>query len=94
MSSDELLKLLEAHGRQFLQSFDTPVVLGKRRDAPQKSTERGAKKTKVDEDTEEEEEWEGIRSDSGSDREDDSQESGSDEDGADGQDDEDGTWFV
>lgn len=88
MSSDELLKLLEAHGQQFLQSFDTPVVLGKRRDAPQKPPGRGAKKTKVEETQEEEEVWEGIQSDSDSD---DSEESGSEEDEADGEGDEDGT---
>ena len=86
MSADDLLKLLEAHGQQFLQSFDTPVALGKRKDVSHKAAERSAKKTRVEE-TVEHEEWEGIQSDSDFDEEDESGGNVSEDDaGIDGED--------
>ncbi|KAJ8501465.1 hypothetical protein ONZ51_g584 [Trametes cubensis] len=61
MSSEDLLKLLEAHGQQFLQSFDTPVVIGKRKDAVQSRSGRKQKKLKKAQEQEvAEEEWTGI----------------------------------
>ena len=85
MSTDDLLKLLEAHGQQFLQSFDTPVTLGKRKDVSHKAAERSAKKTRVEE-TVEHEEWEGIQSDSDFDEEDESGEDVSEDAVSDGED--------
>lgn len=72
MASEDLLKLLEAHGQQFLQSFDSPVVIGKRKDTSQFGSDRKqkkSKKAKVVEESEEEaeeEEWTGFGNDSSS----------------------------
>ncbi|KAH9894238.1 hypothetical protein C8Q73DRAFT_790800 [Cubamyces lactineus] len=61
MSSEDVLKLLEAHGQQFLQSFDTPVVIGKRKDCVQPKSERKQKKLrKAQEEEVAEDEWTGI----------------------------------
>ncbi|PIL36738.1 hypothetical protein GSI_00427 [Ganoderma sinense ZZ0214-1] len=59
MADEDLLKILEAHGQQFLQSFDSRVAMGKRKEGPTSTTARSAKKKKVDE-PESEEEWAGI----------------------------------
>ncbi|EIW61745.1 uncharacterized protein TRAVEDRAFT_70032 [Trametes versicolor FP-101664 SS1] len=72
MASEDLLKLLEAHGQQFLHSFDSPVVIGKRKDTSQFGSDRKqkkSKKAKVVEESEEEaeeEEWTGFGNDSSS----------------------------
>lgn len=72
MASEDLLKLLEAHGQQFLQSFDSPVVIGKRKDTSRLGSDRKqkkSKKAKVVEESEEEaeeEEWTGFGNDSSS----------------------------
>ncbi|KAI9063360.1 hypothetical protein FKP32DRAFT_1650959 [Trametes sanguinea] len=60
MSSEDLLKLLEAHGQQFLQSFDTPVVIGKRKDVEPSASGRKQKKVKKEVDEDADEEWSGI----------------------------------
>ncbi|KAI0829415.1 hypothetical protein BC628DRAFT_1480646 [Trametes gibbosa] len=59
MSSEDLLKLLEAHGQQFLQSFESPVVIGKRKVAVETASERKQKKPKRLEESEDQE-WGGI----------------------------------
>jgi hypothetical protein len=46
-SNEELLKVLEAHGRDFLNSFSLPSVSGKRKREPEEEKE--------------EEEWSGIQ---------------------------------
>ncbi|KAI9001166.1 hypothetical protein BD414DRAFT_24507 [Trametes punicea] len=60
MSNEDLLKLLEARGQQFLQSFDTPVIIGKRKDGDASTCGQKQKKLKVDLVEDEEEEWSGI----------------------------------
>ncbi|CDO74077.1 hypothetical protein BN946_scf185043.g127 [Trametes cinnabarina] len=60
MSSEDLLKFLEAHGQQFLQSFDTPVVIGKRKDPGPSGSGRKQKKIKTGTRGDEDEEWGGI----------------------------------
>lgn len=77
MSNEDLLKILEAHGQQFLHSFDTPVPHGKRKDSPGRDSERITKKKRVEaeyKEESEEEEWatseeeeEGEEKDNGSD---------------------------
>ena len=86
MSSEDLLKILEAHGQQFLQSFDSRVTMGKRKEGPTAASHRSTKKKKHDE-SQSEEEWTGItglRSSSSEDEEDGS-EGTSDEDATDGE---------
>ncbi|KAH9938652.1 uncharacterized protein B0H18DRAFT_1112782 [Fomitopsis serialis] len=61
---DKLLRALEAHGQQFLGSFASPIVMGKRKDTS--STEKRRTKKKRVEEVESEEEWSGIGSSSGS----------------------------
>ena len=58
MSSEDLLKLLEAHGQQFMQSFDSAVSIGKRKAETTKSSPRASKKNRIESDSEEE--WAGI----------------------------------
>lgn len=53
-SNEELLKVLEAHGREFLNSFSLPSISGKRKREPEKEKE------------EEGEEWSGIQMSSSS----------------------------
>ncbi|KAI0676828.1 hypothetical protein C8Q78DRAFT_961219 [Trametes maxima] len=94
MSSEDLLKLLEAHGQQFLQSFDSPVVIGKRKETPESKADRKQKKAKLETQAsdEEEEEWSGIgHAASGEETEDDDDESSleGDFDEEDGEEDED-----
>ncbi|OJT13338.1 hypothetical protein TRAPUB_10104 [Trametes pubescens] len=89
MASEDLLKLLEAHGQQFLQSFDSPVVIGKRKDTSEPNSDRKQKKPKkekVVEESEEEEEWTGFgnNSSSGEESEDGSPSGESDEEDAEG----------
>ncbi|KAI1792948.1 hypothetical protein LXA43DRAFT_886607 [Ganoderma leucocontextum] len=93
MANEHLLKILEAHGQQFLRSFDGHTTIGKRKEGPTPAIDRGAKKTKRDE-SQSEEEWAGIGFGSGSsEEEEESNEETSDEDDADedeeGDDDED-----
>lgn len=59
MSDEDLLKILEAHGQQFMQSFDNHVTMGKRKEGPITTSSRSYKKKKHDE-SQSEEEWAGI----------------------------------
>ena len=59
MADEDLLKILEAHGQQFLQSFDSRIAIGKRKEGPTLGIEKRSKRTKLAE-TEPEEEWAGI----------------------------------
>ncbi|TBU40465.1 hypothetical protein BD309DRAFT_927106 [Dichomitus squalens] len=79
MANKDLLKILEAHGQQFLQSFDTPVTIGKRKDGPTTTEDRSTRKKNRQED-ESEEEWAGIGQGSSSGEEEDSDDEGFDED--------------
>ncbi|CCM05647.1 uncharacterized protein FIBRA_07877 [Fibroporia radiculosa] len=58
-NQQDLLQALEAHGQQFLSSFSSPVVLGKRKNTGDTSS-RKTKKEKMQE-VYMEEEWSGIR---------------------------------
>ena len=58
---DELLRILESRGQQFLSAFASPVVMGKRKDTSVKNT-RHAKKRKAN--SESGGEWSGIGSSS------------------------------
>ncbi|KAM5532427.1 hypothetical protein V8D89_013921 [Ganoderma adspersum] len=72
MADEDLLKILEAHGQQFLQSFDGHITTGKRQEGPSTAIDRTPKKKKHDL-SHFEEEWAGItglRSDSSEDEED------------------------
>ncbi|KAI0751323.1 hypothetical protein C8Q80DRAFT_1156638 [Daedaleopsis nitida] len=81
MANDDLLRLLEAHGQQFLQSFETSAVTGKRKETSGQDSERSIKKkrTQADPGREEEEEWMGFGQSADSDDEEDG--SGPSEDG-------------
>ena len=66
MSTEDLLKILEAHGQQFMQSFDTPTTItGKRKDSSERLIGPSRKKKRMEleekEEEENEEEWGGIR---------------------------------
>ncbi|TFY52114.1 hypothetical protein EVJ58_g10190 [Rhodofomes roseus] len=71
---DELLRILENHGQQFLGSFNSPVVMGKRKDTSGVDRKR-TKKQRVRE-PDPEEEWSGISSSSASEEDEDVEESG------------------
>ena len=58
MSNDDLLKLLEAHGQQFMQSFDVTISNGKRKHNPLDDNDQVSPKKRRQEASEEE--WEGI----------------------------------
>ncbi|KAH9922025.1 uncharacterized protein BXZ73DRAFT_87477 [Epithele typhae] len=60
MPDQDLLKVLEAHGQQFLQSFETTTVVGKRKKGPHSTLDRAISKKKRVEEASEEEEWAGI----------------------------------
>ena len=59
MADEDLLKILEAHGQQFLQSFEGHISTGKRKEGPSTAIDRNLKKKKPNE-THYEEEWAGI----------------------------------
>ena len=66
MSTEDLLKILEAHGQQFMQSFDTPITItGKRKDSSERLIGPSRKKKRMEleekEEEDNEEEWGGIR---------------------------------
>ncbi|KAH9843809.1 uncharacterized protein C8Q71DRAFT_14238 [Rhodofomes roseus] len=71
---DELLRILGTHGQQFLGSFNSPVVMGKRKDTSGVDRKR-TKKQRVRE-PDPEEEWSGISSSSASEEDEDVEESG------------------
>ena len=60
-NKEELLRILESRGQQFLSAFASPVVMGKRKVTSNGDT-RKAKKQKAN--PESEEEWSGISSSS------------------------------
>ena len=62
MSNEDLLKVLEAHGQQFLQLFGTTVSIGKRKESPINDPSRPPKKKRVEENSAET--WTGIGLDS------------------------------
>ncbi|KZT74447.1 hypothetical protein DAEQUDRAFT_660597 [Daedalea quercina L-15889] len=74
---DELLRILEARGQQFLSSFASPAIMGKRKDTSNTDT-RCSKKQKIRE-ADSEEEWSGIGSSNESEAEAESKDSDSDE---------------
>lgn len=59
--NDDLLALLEAHGRQFMSSFDSTALPTKRKDTPEAGPSSERKKQKVEEVKEpsDSEEWDG-----------------------------------
>jgi len=71
---DKLLRALEAHGQQFLGSFASPIVMGKRKDIS--STEKRRTKRQRTEKVDSEEEWSGIGSSRKSEEDKDVDESG------------------
>ena len=79
MSNEDLLKALEAHGQQFLQSFGTAITTGKRKEGPTTNEDRSSGKKRRRE-HEFEEEWTGIAQGSSSSEEEDSHEEEFDED--------------
>ncbi len=91
MADEDLLKILQAHGQQFLQSFDSGITIGKRKEGPTPAIDRRSKKKKLDE-PQSEEEWTGITGlGSGpSEDEEDSSEETFDEDGTGDDEEEDG----
>lgn len=62
---DELLKILESHGQQFLSSFEVSSPEGKKRKS-KGSDDRQVKRQKSDQDEEEFEDWNGFTADAAS----------------------------
>lgn len=58
---DELLRILESRGQQFLSAFASPVVMSKRKDVSAEDTRRAKKRRTMNQS---EEEWSGIGSSS------------------------------
>ncbi len=74
---ERLLRLLEAHGQQFLGSFGSTAVKGKRKEVSESASSRDNKKRRLSEnkaqESEPEEEWNGFSDEeSSSEAEDDS----------------------
>lgn len=99
--SEDLLKILEAHGQQFLRSFEGHITTGKRKEGPSTASDRNSKKKKHDVSLFEEE-WAGItglESDSSEDEEDSGEETSDEgdtgeEEEEEGDGDEDGTCVL
>lgn len=53
----DLLALLEAHGRQFMSSFDSAALPAKRKEMPEAGPSTRRKRHKVEEPSDSEEEW-------------------------------------
>ena len=81
MADQDLLNILEVHGRQFLQSFEGHISTSKRKEGPSTAIYRNSEKKKPNE-PHYEEEWAGITGlgSSSSENEEDGGEGTSDED--------------